>query len=137
MHGPYRAQVQIDGEALSLAADDVVEGEHVADRFYQAAGRGTLDGFTRAAVFTTGLLLDPGQEARVEIVGRDGPESGSIRCEASSYRGDHAGCSMCDGSGRRRVREIVRYSHRVRRDDRGRLVSTLGSRFNERVFNGA
>jgi hypothetical protein len=136
MHGPYHALVTIDGETVTLRPIDVREGEAIADRFYQGAGVAVLDGFTRAAVFTTALLLDPGQQADVEIVGRVGTEGSTRPCQASAVGGDHRYCSRCDGTGREIARDSVAKYERVRRDDRGRLVSSLGSRFTERIFKG-
>lgn len=138
MHGPYFARVvaPYDNVLFSLTDEDVAEGERIADRFYQPAGTGVLVGFQRAAVFTVGQLLLPGESADVEIIGRDGPEHGSLPCQASSYNGDHTGCPVCDGSGRRRAREVVARRETVRRDGNGRLLSTLGSRFGERIFRG-
>jgi hypothetical protein len=129
MHGPYRARVLIGSEALDLSGDDVREGVEIASGFYQDPGPGTLDGFTRAATFTAGLLLDRGDRAEVEIIGRDGPESGSIPCQASSRGGSHEGCYWCEGTGRLRARDVSARSVSVVRVDDATISTSLGSRW--------
>lgn len=137
MHGPYRARVRVgSGSPFELDADEVRAGERIADRFYRPEGRGTLVGFTRAATFTAGILLDPGERAEVEIIGRSGPETGSIPCGASARGGSHEGCYWCEGTGRIRARDETARVESVRRLDDGSLSTTLGSRFRERVFRG-
>lgn len=133
MHGPYHARVVLSDDVLVLTADDVREGSRIAEGFYQDASPGLLVGFTRAATFTVGLLLDRGERADVDIIGREGPESGSAPCQAST-RGSHAGCPMCDGSGRRRAREVGAGHVSVVRVSDDTISTTLGSRWSWRKF---
>jgi hypothetical protein len=83
------------------------EPAKLASRFYRDGAGATLRGTTNLAVFYVGALLAPGEEASIEIVGRHGGEPATGASET------------------------------VRRDEAGRLFSTLGSRFNERHFVGA
>lgn len=137
MHGPYSAKIVQSGKVVAeFGETDVSEGEKIADRFYQGAGTGTLEGFTRAATFAAALVLDPGEDADVEIHGRVGTENSSRPCQASAFDGDHRYCSRCDGTGRETARPVHARTVSVRRDDRGRLVTSLGVRFGERVFVG-
>lgn len=112
MHGPYSARILDRNGSIagSLSESDVAEGEMISARFYQDLGARVLEGFTRAATFTTATLISAGEEFEVEIVG-------------------------FSGSGRKEVETVAKRIH-VRRDERGRLVSDLGVRFGERVFVG-
>jgi hypothetical protein len=108
MHGPYTARVEIDRESVVFAEGDLAEGAEIASRFYRDVTVATVEGATRAATFTAALLLAPEQEAEAEV----------------EVLGFVAGKPLG-----------VRFV-RVRRDRLGRCVSTLGSRFNKRVFVG-
>lgn len=127
MTGPYSAQIFLNADVARLASDaepdltltwperiyfdgqtaELPEGDRIAGRFYRSGGGATLVGTTRAAVFYIGSILAPGESAYVRIVGRE-PSTGR------TFAADET----------------------VRRDDAGRLVSGLGSRFGERVFQG-
>lgn len=138
MHGPYTAVIRSERDVVAtLDETEVSEGERIADRFYQGAGRATLVGFTRAAIFTAGLLVQPGETVDVAIVGRIGSEGSTLPCPRSAHGGDHQFCSECGGTKRVGARDVEAARHAVSRDDHGRLVSTLGSKFGERVFVGA
>lgn len=112
MHGPYTAHLTITGSNAPLVLDEseLAEGSKVACRFYQDATPALAEGALRSAVFTAALLLEPGQDARVEVRGFTG--SGSAK-RPTVYAADHA-----------------------RREDSGVFVSTVGSRFGERIFRG-
>jgi hypothetical protein len=85
------------------------EGNRTAFRFYRSGGGATLDGTLRSAVFAIAALLDHGEVAYVRIIGRE-PSTGR------TDTGRDAG---------------------VRRDESGRLITDLGSRYaRERVFQG-
>jgi hypothetical protein len=118
MTGPYTAAVYLDPAArrepdlvLDFAEMYYTDGKgEVIDSSPAAsppAAAPTLRGTTNLAVFYVGALLAPGEEASIEIVGRHGGEPATGASET------------------------------VRRDEAGRLFSTLGSRFNERHFVGA
>lgn len=110
MHGPYTAHLTIARQELVLTEDELVEGSKVACRFYQDATPALAEGALRSAVFTAALLLEPGQDARVEVRGFTGT---GVKKRPTVYAADHA-----------------------RREDNGAFVSTVGSRFGERTFRG-
>jgi hypothetical protein len=115
MHGPYRVQIRPRASAatlLELSAADLVAGGYNrrAERFYQDAWPMQVEGALRSGVFAAADLVQAGEEVAVIVLG-------------------------LDGSGKSE-REIECRAATVRRDDRGRLLSTLGSRFRERVFVG-
>jgi hypothetical protein len=71
MHGPYYAKVKIGGEEIRLDANDVGAGVARSYRYYNSGiGVGLRLGFTRAAALALVDLVEPGQRADVEIVGR-------------------------------------------------------------------
>jgi len=114
--GPYTAEVKLEnGETLSLTWEDdrelLEEGENIAFKFYRSGGGATLTGTLRAAVFAVGKLLEAGEEASIDIIGRQ-PSTGDER--------------------------LRRGGANVRRNEHGVLVTTLGSRWSrERAFIGA
>lgn len=111
MHGPYYAKVKIGGEEIRLDASDVGAGVARSYRYFDSGiGVGLRLGFTRAAVLALVDLVEPGQHANVEIVGRTGTEG-------------------------RGAREIVVGYEVVRRDETGRALLTLGSK-SERYWKG-
>jgi hypothetical protein len=113
MHGPYTVQIRrprSDEVIVELGDDELREGSRIAERFYQDATPALAEGALRSGVFAAAGLLVPGEEVGVQVIGF----TGSGRTEVAT---EWKGAS-------------------VRRDDRGRLVSSLGSRFNERVFRG-
>ena len=115
MHGPYTTQIRTTRGSLlaqfteaELAAEaTIVETAH---RFYQDATPGLVDGSLRLGAFAAAALLSPGEDAHVVVLGYEG--SGS------------------------RERQYECRTAAVRRDDAGRFLTTLGSRFNERHFVG-
>lgn len=108
MHGPYTAHIKIENEdPIILSESELREGSRIAERFYQDATPALVEGALRSAVFTAAMLLDRGQDAVVEVYGYVGSK-GPIRVKED----------------------------RARRDEIGRFASTLGSRFNERIFRG-
>lgn len=111
MHGPYHAVVKIGGEEIRLDAEDVRGGELLSYRYYNSGiGVGLRSGFTRAAVLALVDLVDPGERADVEIVGRVGTEG-------------------------RDAKDVVVGYEMVRRDERGRAFLSLGSSY-ERYWKG-
>lgn len=140
MHGPYIARIRQENvsaaDALELSTEDLEAGERIACRFYRDASPGLVEGCLRSAVFAAGAMLVAGEGCTVEIYGREGTEGSSRKCPASVYGGDHRYCSRCGGTGRETARDILCRSARVYRDGFGRLYSTLGSRFGERIFQG-
>ena len=124
MHGPYTARLSIrrsDGstETLEVSGEELASEREVvrtAGRFYSRIGGTTLLDAETLGVFYAAALLDSGDEAEVAALGYPG-------------RSDHYARHDADGRVEARV-------NRVHRDEAGRLRTTLGSRFNERVFNG-
>lgn len=111
MHGPYYAKVKIGGEEIRLDANDVGAGVARSYRYFDSGiGAGLRLGFTRAAVLALVDLVEPGQRADVEIVGRIGTEG-------------------------RDAREAVVGYETVRRDAAGRALLSLGSK-RERHWKG-
>lgn len=78
----------------------------VARRFYRDAWPAVVEGALRCGVFAAATLLGPAEDAEVEILG--------------FVAGEPTVCRRA----------------RARRNDRGEFLSTLGSRFNERLFVG-
>lgn len=107
MHGPYTAHITIGlSDTLIFEENELSEGSKVACRFYQDATPALAEGALRSAVFTAALLLEPGQEAQVEVFGFT-------------------------------AKTPARYaSDQARREPAGAFVSSLGSRFGERIFRG-
>lgn len=106
MTGPYAARIVVGDDAIVLTETELRESAAAAMRFYQDATPALVDGALRCGVFAAAALIGPGEDARVEIHGVIGGKPTQCR-EATA-----------------------------RRDGRGRFLSTLGSRFNERVFRG-
>lgn len=120
MTGPYAAEVHLTGDrrawngapdlVLDWDGDELPAGDSLGHRFYRSGGGATALGTTRAATFFVGSLLAPGEEAFIRIVGRE-PSTG---------------------------RECAEWTNvGVRRDESGRVLSTLGSKWaRERHFVG-
>lgn len=123
MTGPYTAEISLNIDPalsggsppdLSLTwennRDELAAGETTAWRFYRSGGGATLLGTLRAAVFYIAALLEPGESATVDLIGRE-----VARGDDRAYAGGAY----------------------VRRDSDGRILSTLGSRWSqERHFRG-
>lgn len=107
MHGPYTASIRIGRqEPLILDEAELREAMPAACRFYQDAWPAVVEGALRCGVFAAAALLAPGEDAEVEVFG-------FVAGKPTSCRRD-----------------------RAHRDAAGVFSSTLGSRFNERVFRG-
>lgn len=122
MTGPYRINVFLTDRPVDRPVepdfvltweenrDELREGENVAWRFYNSGGGATLVGTVRSATFAVGKMLEPGEAAYVQVIGRE------------------------VALGVDRLGEDAT----VRRDAAGNLYSTLGSRWSrERRFIGA
>lgn len=124
MHGPYIARIKIrrsDGnvEIVDVPEDELAREREIvrqAGRFYSRVGGTTLYDVETLGVFYAAALLDSGDEAEVAALGYVGAS-------------DHYARRDADGRVEARV-------NRVSRDENGRMKTTLGSRFNERVFVG-
>lgn len=111
MHGPYTALIQTpDRQTMTLTENELAEAADDARRFYQDATPALAEGAMRCAIFYAAALLNADETAEVTIVGWVG--SGKSETPQEWQRAT------------------------VRRDDRGEMLSTLGSRFNERKFVG-
>lgn len=109
----YEAHIKIrraDGtsETIALSDSDLVGDDALVNtdsRYYSSGGGRTLVGIERLGVFATATLLDEGDDAEIETV-------------AIAANGESKGAYRVN---------------RARREN-GRLVTTLGCRFNERVW---
>lgn len=115
MHGPYRHQLRETGRGstATVSLDLDPDGIALARRYRvgRGAGAATMRESHVAAVFTAALLVLPGESVEVETVGRVGTEP--------------------------RAEDVVALRDVVRRETDGTLVSSVGSKFNERRFIGA
>jgi hypothetical protein len=110
MHGPYSVEITAGRETVVFDENDLAPYVETADRFYQGNAVGIAVGALRCGVFAAADLLAPGEDGRVEVFGYD-------------------------GSGKNAKRQAWQYAD-ARREPDGRFVTTLGSRFGERVFVG-
>lgn len=113
MHGPYDVTIEVEGEKLELSYSDLYEDKDAVDaqyRYYSSGLGATQRGTEKLAAFYAALLLDPGQEADVEVFG-------------------------FEGSGEKNRVQVG--SVGVKRDAAGRAFLTLGSRWSHwRYFRG-
>jgi hypothetical protein len=110
MHGPYTVEITTRDAKLVLTQDDLAAYSRAAERFYSDATPALAEGALRCGVFAAADLLVADEDARVEVFG-------------------------FAGSGKNETRQAWHYADARRLAD-GRFASTLGSRFNERVFVG-
>jgi hypothetical protein len=125
MTGPYTAHIYLNirpadatGEpdfSLTWEEDraDLAGGDEIASRYYRSGGGATMLGTIRAATFAIGATLLPGESAYIRLRGR-------------IATGPYASEDAATGE------DTI-----IRRDEAGRLLTTLGSRWGrERHFIG-
>jgi hypothetical protein len=124
MTGPYRALVFLDADPTRVRSDatpdfvltwdenrdDLSAGDSISYRYYNTGHGATLLGTLRAATFFVGAALGPGESAFIRLLGREvGRGDENAEAEAAT----------------------------IRRDEAGRVFTTLGSRWSrERHFVG-